>query len=473
MKKLVHAFSDNDVLGMNDAVGIAALIKSGQISTAEVINAAIKRAEKVNPDLNAIVVKTYEQATNEPLVNAEGPLAGIPTFIKDNIPVKGVPTQLGTLAFKAKNEKKTGKYATQYLSTGMVSLGKSTLPEFGLICSTENPNWGITRNPWNTGYTTGGSSSGSAAMVAAGVVPIASANDGAGSIRIPASCCGLVGLKPSRGRLLHADGTNMLPLNLIVEGVVTRSVRDTATFYAEAEKYYTSKRMPAMGLVTGPSSKRLRILYFENLPEGSTGYLDADTINTIEANAKLLQSLGHQVDVIPFPYRIGEMTDDFLSYYGFLATLMRDFSSVLLSGKVDKTKLEPFTHGLSAHFKKNMFSLPASIRRIKKVGREFQQFFNDYDVIVTPVLAHAVSKIGYLSTELPYEEIRDRAVNFAPFTAAQNVTGAPAISLPMGMSKDGLPIGLQYIAPFGQDKLLLELAFELEAAQPWKFIYNS
>lgn len=466
MSKKVSAFS-NDVLGIRDAVEIAQLIKSKKISSAEVIRAAIERAEIVNPDLNAFVLKTYDQAKNKILQDSDSLLLGIPTVIKDNIPLEGLPTQNGTYSFQAKNEKKTGKYATQYLSTGMVSIGKSALPEFGLICSTENPNWGITRNPWNTDYTTGGSSSGSSALVAAGVVPIASANDGGGSTRIPASCCGLVGLKPTRGRLVYTDGTNLLPINIVHEGVVTRSVRDTAAFYAETEKFFKNPKMPSIGHVQSASSQRLKVLYFENNLEGSLGHQDQDTFNTIKENMKLMESLGHQVDIQPFPIRTEDYVNDFLAYYGFLST-----AQILFAKNIDKNRIEPFTSGLSKYFKKNVLKFPSSLRRLKKAGKHFDEVFNSYDVVVTPVLAHETPKIGYFSIDLPYEEITRRVTSFTPFAAIQNISGSPAISLPMGFSRNGLPIGLQYCAAFGQDKRLLELAYELEAAQPWKFIFN-
>jgi amidase len=467
MSKKVSAFT-NDILGTNDAVAIALLIKSKQISAAEVINAAIERAEKVNPELNAFVVKTYDLAKNQVLKNRDSLLSGVPTVIKDNTQLNGLPSQHGTGAFTAKAEKKTGKYATQFLSTGMVSIGKSTLPEFGLICSTENPAWGITRNPWDTDYTTGGSSSGSAALVAAGVVPIASANDGAGSIRIPASCCGLVGLKPSRGRLLHTDGTNLMPINIVCEGVVTRSVRDTAAYFSEAEKHYKNKNILALGLVETAAKKRLRILFFEEISTGKLGHQDSDTASTQAANIKLLESLGHTVEMQPYPFAIEDNLSDFLNYYGFMYTAVQ----FAVARNIDKTKLEPFTVGVGKHFKKNIWRFPSSIKNMKKLARDFDGLFNSYDIVVTPTLAHAVPKIGHLSALLSYDEIKKRVTEFAPFTAVQNISGSPAISLPMGVSADGLPIGMQYCAGFGQEKKLLELAFELETAQPWKFLYQ-
>jgi amidase len=472
MGNKVNAFS-NDSIGTNDAVGIAALIKSGEISAQEAIDAAIKRAEAVNGQINAIAIKTYERAQNQVKELNDGALSGVPTFVKDNIPVKGVPSQSGTLAFKAKPAKKNSKFVEQFNATGLITLGKSTLPEFGLICSAENPNWGITRNPWNTDYTTGGSSSGSAALVASGVVPIASANDGAGSTRIPAACCGLVGLKPTRNRLVNPDGSELLPINIGYEGVLTRSVRDTAAFYAAAEKYYKNPTLPEMGMVEHPAAKRLRIAFFENIPIGKIGHQDTETRNTLISTANLLATLGHTVEEIPFPITIEDYTNDFLNYYGFLSFIQRDLGRVLFQAKVDKAKLEPFTHGLSSQFKRNLFKLPNSLKRLRKMGEDFEQYFKTYDIILTPVLAHTTPQIGHFSIELNYDEVSQRAVAFAPFTGLQNITGAPALSLPLGRTTEGMPIGMQFVADYGHDKRLLELAYEIETSQPWKFIYEA
>lgn len=472
MSKKISAFFD-DAIGTLDAVGIAEAIATKKISATEATNAAINRAEKVNGTLNAIVVKTYEVAKENALHHAKGDFAGVPTFVKDNENIKGFPTQLGTFAYKSKIAKRNSKFVNQLISTGLNTIGKSTLPEFGLICSTENEKWGITRNPWNTDYTTGGSSSGSAAMVASGVVAIASANDGAGSIRIPASCCGLVGLKPSRNRLINADGTDLLPLNLICEGVLTRTVRDTALFYSAAEKYYYNIKLPKINLVSEPNKKRLKIAFFENIAKDKLGHQDKDTYNNIEKTASLLQSLGHQVEQLPFPIDIDALSDHFLNYYGFLAYVLSNWGQLVFKSKVDKQELEPFTKGLSAKFRNNMYGTTKSLSLLKKTGKELELLFDKYDLIMTPVLAHKVPTIGHFSTHLSFEEITHKAVSFASFTGIQNVTGAPAISLPLGTCNNGLPLGIQFIAPYGHDKQLIELGFELEMAQPWHFIYNS
>ena len=471
MENLINAFA-NDVLGNMDATATAEAIAAKKVSIKEVAEAAIERAEKVNKELNAIVVKMYDDARDCNRLSTDGALYGVPSFIKDTDHIEGYPTQLGTGAFSSKKAKRNSKFVNQFLSTGLSYLGKSTLPEFGLICSTENERWGITRNPWNTDYTTGGSSSGSAALVASGVVPIASANDGAGSIRIPAAICGLVGLKPTRDRLYGIEGTEIMPINIIHQGVLTRTVRDMALFYSEAEKYYHNSSLPKLGHVKHAGKQRLRIAFFDNQPQDKIGFQDEETYQTQLATAKLLESLGHQVEQIPLPLDINNMVNHFLNYYGMMAYFVSHWGKLTVNAKVDKSQLEPFTVGLSKRFKSNPLKLPVSIRAMRKIGAEAEKLFENYDVVMTPVLAHKTPKIGYFSPELSFEEVSKRAVDFATYCGLYNVTGIPAISLPLGTDSDGMPMGVQFAAPFGNDQRLLELAYELEEAKPWKFIYN-
>ena len=471
MGKRISAFTD-DALGKMDATGVAEAIAKKEISVEEATEAAISRAEKVNGELNAIAVNAFDEARQYDNLVKEGTFYGVPTFIKDNDNVTGYPTQLGTLAFSSRIAKRNSRFVNQFLSTGVRFLGKSTLPEFGLICSTENDKWGITRNPWNTDYTTGGSSSGSAALVASGVVPIATANDGAGSTRIPAACCGLVGLKPSRHRLVPMDGSQLMPLRIVYEGVLTRTVRDTAAFYAAAEKFHSDRRLPAMGHVKHASDKRLKIAFFENLAPGKAGRQDEDTYRTQLEAAKLLESLGHKVDQLPVPVDIDAMSDHYLNYYGFLAYVVSHWGGLIHNAKVDHGELEPFTLGLSKKFKTNALQTPRSIRMLRQVGRDVEQLFSQYDVIMSPVVSHKTPKIGYFSPHLSYEEISKRAVEYASYAGLQNITGAPAISLPMGIAADDMPVGIQLTAPLGQDARLLELAYELEEAKPWRFLFN-
>jgi amidase len=472
MEKIVSAFT-NDALGNMDAVDIANAITKKEISVTEVTESAIARAEKVNDKLNAIVLKTYQDARQNTSIKKEGLLYGVPTFIKDNENIKGYPTQKGTGVFVAKIENKNSKFVNQFLSSGLNCLGKSTLPEFGFICSTENEKWGITRNPWHTDYTTGGSSSGSAALVASGVVPIAIANDGAGSTRIPASCCGLVGLKPTRGRLLATHGTESLPIKIVYAGVLTRSVRDTATFYAAAENYYHNTKLPKIGHVQTPLNKRLKIAFFENLPIDRQGHMDEETFNTQLETAKLLESLGHQVDMIKVPLDIESLTVHYLNYYGFLSYMTNKFDRIVLGSKVDKKGLEPFTLGLMKTFSRNKLMLPRSLNILKKSAIETERRLEqEYDVIMTCVTTITTPKIGYFSPTLDYDEIAKRAAAFASYLPLFNISGAPAISLPLGTSSKNMPIGVQFVAPHGKDKLLLELALELEMAKPWKQLFD-
>lgn len=470
MSNRISAFT-NDALGTLDAVGVTVAIGKGEVSVEEVTEAAINRAEKVNPALNAIVLKTYDDARNISGLNKDGMLYGVPAFIKDNENLKGYPTQRGTGAYEALTEKKHSKYTRQFLSTGINCLGKSTLPEFGFICSTENERWGITRNPWDTDYTTGGSSSGSAALVASGAVPIAVANDGAGSTRIPASCCGLVGLKPTRNRLMPLHGTETLPVQIVYNGVLTRSVRDTAAFYASAEQYYYNRRLPRMGLVQAPVARRLKFAFFENQPEGRQGHMDEDTWRVQIETAQLLESLGHKVEMVKVPVEIEPLTEHYLIYYGFLSFMTNRFGKFTVGGKVDQSLIEPFTRGLMQTFAQNKGKLPGSIRALKKAAQESEEELQkDYDVVMTCVTTRTTPPIGYFAPTLSYEEIAKRAAYFATYLPLFNISGSPGISLPMGTASNGMPVGVQFATPYGQDKLLLELAYELEIAKPWKLV---
>lgn len=473
MSKSIHAFQD-DALGTMDATGIAESIRSKQVSVQEVVEATIKRIEKVNPTLNAIVLNTFEEALNIKGANKKGFFYGVPTYIKDNDHIKGYPTQIGTKTFKAKPAEKNGKFVDLMQSTGLNLIGKSTMPEFGLSCSTENPKYGITRNPWSTNHTPGGSSSGSGALIASGVVAIAQANDGAGSTRIPAACCGLVGLKPSRDRLTNFEGAELLPINIGYQGVLTRSVRDTAAFYAEAEKFYKNSKLPAMGLVKDPLKRRLKFAIMENPEEGQAGHADEDTYRVMMETAKLLESLGHKVEQIKIPVDMGEMMYHYLNYYGFLSFVQTKFGKIMHKTSINQKDLEPFTYGLSNLFKKNILDFPKSVKALKKSVLDVEkQIFDRFDILLTPITSIRTPEIGYLSPLLSSKEILRRASFYAPFPGMQNASGAPALALPMGRDSRGLPLGMQFSAKLGQDALLLELAFEIEAAQPWKHLFEN
>ncbi len=462
----VSAFCD-DVLGTHDGVELGRLIAAKEIKASEAIEAAIARAQKVNPQLNAIATETFGEAVAGAHRAQSGPFAGVPSFIKDTDNVEGVPTKFGSRAVSDKPAKSSSPFVEQYLATGLISLGKSTLPEFGLTGTTESIANGPTHNPWRLGYSTGGSSGGSAALVAAGVVPLAHANDGGGSIRIPASCCGLVGLKPSRDRLVPFEGSDRMPLNLVNQGLVSRTVRDTAVFYAAAEDHFRNPDLPRLGLVEGPGKARLRIGLYTDLPDHTQ--CDSEASAAVLDAGKLCETLGHRVEEISAPFSV-QVSEDFLVYWGFLAFGLDRLGKLLYGPDFDRKKLEPLTHGLSRHFQKNLLRSPFSLRRLRKFAAEYDRTFEKYDILLCPVAAHAPPKHGLISPEVPYEINVQRLGRFLPFTSTQNIAGAPGISLPLGRSRLGLPIGVQFAAPAGHDRRLLELAFELEAAKPWPLV---
>src|SRR6202020_1670710 len=255
----VHAFGD-DALGHFDAVGLIDALNSGQVGRAEVVDAAIARTEAVNPALNGMAYEAFDRARAQAAAPSRaGFFSGVPTFIKDNVDVAGLPTTRGTDAWPPRRVEVDSEFARMYLATGMRPLGKTQISEYGFSASAEHPRLGPVRNPWNTEHTAGASSSGSAAFVAAGAVPIAHANDGGGSIRIPASCNGLVGLKPSRGRLPLDKEVSQMPIRIVANGMLSRSVRDTAAFYAEAEQIWPTTKLRPIGHVKHPGTERLRI----------------------------------------------------------------------------------------------------------------------------------------------------------------------------------------------------------------------
>lgn len=461
-----HAFS-NDVLGDHDAVGLAELLGSGQVSARELVVAAIARAEKVEPLLHAVAAECFERAVEAAERPAEGFFSGIPTFIKDNTPFGGMTTNHGSAAVSSQPAREHGIYTKQYLAQGFVCLGKSALPEFGLNATTEPAHASPTRNPWDLEHSCGASSGGAAALVASGVVPIAHANDGGGSIRIPAACCGLVGLKPTRGRHVVSESARSLPVNIHGEGVVTRSVRDTARFHAEGESYHRNTSLPPLGLVEGPGKRRLRIgLMIDSVNGIAT---DAATRATVEQAAKLLADQGHRVEPISIPFT-SQFTEDFLVYWGFLATALRYGGKRVIDPSFDRSKLDGLTLGLSRRFGKTFHRLPGALRRLHRTRDQYASMFVEHDALLTPVVGHTTPKLGYLSPTVAIDDLLERLVRYAGFTPLANAAGAPAISLPFGSLEEGLPIAIQLWAAHGDERTLLELAFEVEQAKPWRKI---
>ncbi len=463
----VHAFGD-DVLGDLDAVGLVERIRSGEASVTEVVDAAIARAEQVDPELNAIVHAAFDRARAEVLAPRGGYFAGVPTFVKDNVDVAGMPTRQGTDAFEAAPQRDDGDFARMYFATGLVPLGKTQLSEFGFNASAEHPRLGPVRTPWSLEHTAGASSAGSAAMVASGVVPIAHANDGGGSIRIPASVNGLVGLKPTRDRLAQDKMLRDMPVRIVQDGVLTRSVRDTAAFYREAERVYRNLKLPPVADITRPGKARLRIaVVTEGIGRGASPEVAELTLKT----AALLEELGHRVEQIEQPLP-ATLKDDFLLYWSLLAMFTIRSGRRTFGRTWDVAQLDNLTHGLSKHSARHLHRLPLAIGRLKRTRRWSKTFFADHDVVLTPTLATETPRIGHLAPTSDYDAIMERLLEWVAFTPLQNATGDPAISLPLATTAAGLPQGMMFGAASGREATLLELAYELEEARPWARIQD-
>ncbi|MBO0864128.1 MAG: amidase [Mycobacterium sp.] len=465
----VHAFGD-DALGDLDAVALADALKSGRVGRTEAVEAAIARAEAVNPALNGVAYQAFDQARAEASAPPkDGFFSGVPTFVKDNVDVAGMPRMQGTDAWTPRPAPVDGEFTRVYLGTGLSPLGKSQMSEYGFSASAEHPRLGPVRNPWNTEHTPGASSSGSGAFVAAGVVPIAHANDGGGSIRIPASCNGLVGLKPSRGRLPVDKEMRRMPVRLVANGVLTRSVRDTAAFYREAERIWPPRKLPPIGDVRHAGKQRLKIAVItRSLERECSPELRELTLKS----AGLLEELGHHVEHVENPPVPPSFVTDFVLYWSLLAMGQIRVSRGEFGDNFDRTRLDNLTLGLDRNARRNLHRLPLAVMRLRGIRRHTARFAQIYDVVLTPTVADEPPRIGHLDPTADYQQIIERLQNWVAFTPLHNVTGEPAISLPLARSAEGLPVGMMLSADIGQEARLLELGYELEEARPWAGIQD-
>lgn len=444
----VNTFRD-DALADHDTTALRQALAAGDVSAAEVRQAALARAEDAHL-LNAVV--TWLDAPE----NLSGPFAGIPTFIKDNENITGYPTRIGSRTTPDKPVRSDTRWVEQWRRLGFETLGKTTMPEFGLTASTECLLTGATRNPWGLDHSVGGSSGGSAALVAAGVVPIAHANDGGGSVRIPASCCGLVGLKVSRGRLVDPEAMDQMPVKIVTQGVLTRTVRDTVEFYRQMEQIHPTD-LPPIGTTADPEQLRIGMI-----TEGVNGLpVDPEVRAALEQAGRACEDLGHIVEPITNPF--GEqIAQDFLRYWAMLAFSLYRFGGQVYGKDFQPQRMEPFGRYLGKFFSGVAVGLPASLRRLRRFEQVYADSFGPFHLLLTPTLATPPPRIGYLGPEVEPREHLLRLLRFASFTALQNVSGAPGISLPLATSSSGLPIGIHFAAQMGQEQLLLDLAASLE-----------
>ncbi len=465
MTARVHAFGD-DALGDLDSVGVAAAIAAGDISAREATQAAIDRAERVNPVLNAIQTRDFDRALAAADSPAPGIFSGVPSFVKDNTEVAGLPTDQGSLAVRSRPASADAPFVEQFRSTGLGVLGKTTMPEFGWNASAEWATLPPTRNPWHTDHSPGGSSGGAAALVAAGVVPIAHANDGGGSIRIPAAACGLVGLKPTRDRVVPAAEASSMPVDVVSNGVVTRTVRDTAHFIAATQQFRRAPGMRPLGLVEGPADRRLRIgVVLDSVTGAPT---DDGCRGAAVATIERLTALGHDLVEVPIPGDAVRFAEAFKHYWALLAFSTHHFGKQAMhSPDFDKRLTDPLTRGLARRFVRNAWRTPFALRTLKQSERVYRDAFDDVDLILSPTLGYVTPRLGHLNPAVEFDELFQRLVEYASFTPLNNASGGPAISLPLAQTDDGRPIGIHFSAIHGDEQTLLELAYELEQDTPF------
>lgn len=463
-----------DVLEL-DAVALAELIRRKELTPLELVDVVIKAIERVNPTLNAVVLPMFEHAratAAAPL--PAGPLAGVPFLLKDLLAeYAGVPLTEGSDFLAGYVPPSDSELVARYKRAGLIVVGKTNTPELGILPTTEPRRYGATRNPWAPDRTTGGSSGGSAAAVAARMVPMAHANDGGGSIRIPASCCGVFGLKPTRGRNPLGPYYGDLFGGLVSEHVVTRSVRDSAALLdvtAGPDFGDTDWGRPprAFALESGSPPGRLRIAFSVAAPTGVA--VHPDCVAAVHDVARLCAELGHDiVPEVPLPVNGRQLGRAFaVAWAAGSAWAIDDWAR--RTGRVPESRLfEPLTWALQERGRRSTAAEYFLARQdMQRASGAIARFFGNYDVWLTPVLAQPPVPLGTFDP-LPDDPTRGlrRAAEFSPFTFIANVTGQPAMSVPLCWSPDGLPIGVHFLGRMADESTLFRLAAQLEGARPW------
>ncbi len=479
-----------------DAVGLAQLIRNKEIKPSELLEQAISRLEAYNPRIGAVIYKMYDEAQKSIESGlSDGPFRGVPFLLKDlKTQYQGVPMQNGSRAYKNYIPDYDSTLVTRYKKSGVCILGKTSTPELGLMGTTEPKAFPPTRNPWNLEYSSGGSSGGSAAAVAAGIVPIASAGDGGGSIRIPASFCGLFGLKPSRGRNPTGPKGGDNWQGAVVQHIISKSVRDSAlmldctsgpeigsrSFAPIPERSYYEETLR--------TPKQLKIGY--NLASPVNLGIHPECERAINSTIELLQDLGHIVEEVHSPVDGMTIAKSYLTmYFGEVQAFLEN-SKVELGGKPRRKDFEASTRMLAALGRAT--SSGEFVRALQvwdRAARTMGVFHKEYDLYLTPTVAYMPAKIGTLgptSGEELFLEVLERLglswilkksgiamklalqnLKITPFTQLFNLTGQPAMSVPLYWSEEGFPIGSQFAAPIGRENTLFRLAAQLENARPW------
>ena len=460
-----------------DGLGLAELVRRGEVSPAELVEEAIARIERHNPVLNAVVYKAYDEArrtARSPLLSG-GAFRGVPFLIKDlGMQVAGMPMTDGSVFTRGEVPSEDSELVKRHRAAGLVILGKTNTPELGITGTTESRLLGPCRNPWNPEHISGGSSGGAASAVAAGIVPLAHASDGLGSIRIPAACCGLFGLKVTRERNPGGLDLGGNVLGFGVSHVVTRSVRDSAamldaTGYPETAMPFAYPGRPSSYLheLRVPPG-RLRVAFSSETPSGRP--IDPEVRRTLEDTANLLVELGHEVHErgLGIDYRALYRAQGALSAAGSAARL-REISE-RLGREPNEDELEPLTWaGIRLGRKISGEVVMRALRDLRRMTHQILKFFETHDVYLTPVMGTPPPRIGHIDpVALEPRELGKRQSVAFPFTPPFNFTGQPAMSVPLAWSETGLPIGMQFASRYGDEATLFRVAAQLEAARPWR-----
>jgi amidase len=458
-----------------DATAQADLVRRGEVSPTELVEAAIARIETVNPKLDAVIRTRFDAARREAAGDLpDGPFRGVPMLFKDlGCTVEGEVTAFGLGPLRDLSIPVTSYLAAQFRAAGLIALGRTNVPELGTTVTTEPRSFPPARNPWDPGHSTGGSSGGSAAAVASGMVAVAHANDGGGSIRIPASECGLVGLKPTRGRVSQGPITGEAWAGSTIDGSVTRTVRDAAGILdvisapMPGDPYYAPPLPRPLVQEVGTDPGRLRIGFLDR--SGLEGYLDDPQCRAAVASAAaLLESLGHHVEqsgpAAMFEPEIAKHFDAIIA--ADTEATMQAFE-MLLGRRIGDDEIEPRNATYRRAGRK--LSAAAYLQSRAWLGmwaRRMADWWTGHDLLLTPTLGAPPPELGWFTAAGPEEE-GARIASFIPYTPQFNMTGQPAVSLPLHWTPGGLPVGVQLVAAYGREDLLVRIASQLEQAAPW------
>jgi amidase len=462
-----------------DAIGLADLVRKKQVQPSELVDEAITRIEKMNPTLNAVITPLFDEArTAAKGVLPEGPFKGVPFLLKDAFALyKGVRMTSGSASRRDFIPDHDSELVVRLKNTGLIFLGKTNTPEFGLLPTTEPRLFGPTRNPWDITHTPGGSSGGSAAAVASRMVPMAHGNDGGGSLRIPAACCGVFALKPTRARNpLGPDFGDCLS-GIVVEHALTRSVRDSAALLDSTmgpdvgDPYWAPPpERPFLNEVNAAPGS-LNIAFTTAAPAGIPA--NPDCVSAVRSAASLCNDLGHHMTEVGYEVPWHLLAQCFMTLWAAGCTAQIDGFAAGAGRKPVSSDFEPLTWALyEMGQRKTAADYISAVAILQAISRGIAGFFQKYDVLITPTLAEPPVPLGTFdpsSDDLAraLEQVTQRALQFSPYTFVCNVTGQPAMSVPLYWNSGGLPIGVHFIAPFGDEATLFRLAGQLEKARPW------